>query len=314
MVTQVHVNILVERIKFMAETTTEKPTRALTLREQIDKPNIRARFNEVLGKKAPGFVSSVISAVKTNAMLNTCPPESIISAAMIAATLDLPINPNLGFAFIVPYKKAGVPLAQFQIGWKGYTQLAMRSGQFARMNASPVFEGQLIKWDPITTDFEYDLDKKTSETIIGYVSYFRLTNGFEHYWYMPIADIRAHAAKYSQTYKKGYGPWTDNFEAMCLKTVHKLNLSKWAPMTQDMELAINFDQGVVKNAPAYLNGDDVIAEFPDGAEVPGATSEIVEPEPANKVSPEDMKPGDASTHQGHEPQDKKPSKAKDGLF
>jgi recombination protein RecT len=232
---------------------------SLAIQDRIYDPTIRRRFEEVLGKKAAGFVSSVISAVKGNDKLKSCNPESVISAAMIAATLDLPINQSLGFAHIVPYNGQ----AQFQIGWKGLNQLALRSGQFARQNASPVYEGQLVKWDNITGDFHYDLDKKESDKIIGYVSYFRLINGYERFLYMTIEEIIAHAKKYSKSFNSPSGAWTTNREAMCLKTVHKLNLSKWAPMTQDMELALMCDQATVKNPANFINGEEIIPEYPD---------------------------------------------------
>lgn len=226
--------------------------KSLTLTERLQSPNIKARINEVMGKKAASFMSSVISAVRTNPSLMDCPSDSVISAAMIAATLDLPINPSLGFAYLVPYKGK----AQFQMGWKGFSQLALRSGQFARMNASPVYEGQLVSWDNITGDFVYDLSKKTSANIIGYVSYFRLMTGYEHYLYMTTEEIMAHAQKYSQSFRSGHGPWKDVPEAMCLKTVHKLNISKWAPMTPDMELALRFDQAAVNNPETFVAGNE----------------------------------------------------------
>ncbi|MEW6014189.1 MAG: recombinase RecT [Candidatus Zixiibacteriota bacterium] len=278
-------------------------TKALTLKERIDSPAIRARFNEVLGKKAAGFVSSVISAVKANSQLSQIAPDSVISAAMVAATLDLPINPSLGFAHIVPYKGQ----AQFQMGWKGYSQLGLRSGQFSRMNASPVYEGQLILWDNITGDFKYDLSKKASEKVIGYVSYFRLTNGYEHYLYMTVEEIKAHAERYSQAYKRGIGPWFDTFEAMALKTVHKLNISKWAPMTQDMELALSYDQGVIKNPVTHLaGGEEVVMEYPDNGHNESETGPASASSEESGLSTESMSAGDPGTHQGHEPE-KKPA-------
>jgi recombination protein RecT len=280
-------------------------TKAITLSQRISEPVIRARFNEVLGKKAAGFVSSVLSAVKTNGELSKCPPDSVISAAMIAATLDLPINPSLGFAYIVPYKDKGIPKAQFQMGWKGYNQLGLRSGQFARMNASALYKGELIKWDRVTGEFLYDLSKQESGEIIGYVSYFRLSNGYEHYLYMTVDEIKAHANKYSPSFRKGYGVWKDNLQAMCLKTVHKLNIAKWAPMTQDMELALNLDQAAVRNPVTVLDGSEgIIPEYPDN-EDENQNSEVAEEqaEPGPDLT-EEMSMGDPGTHQGYNDQPK----------
>jgi hypothetical protein len=173
--------------------------------------------------------------------------------------------------------------------------LFLRSGQAARQNATAMYEGQVKKWDPVTGDFEYDLEAKKSDKIVGYVSYFRLTNGYEHYLYMTVEQITDHARRYSASYKSGYGIWFDNPEPMRLKTPHKLNLMKWAPMTNDMQLALTIDQGVIRNPVQYTEGvEEIEINYPDGTE----STEKTQPERAT-LDMDKMKAGDPEKHQGH---------------
>src|SRR3990172_142226 len=132
-------------------------------------------------------------------------------SAMMAAALDLPINPNLGFAYIIPYGDQ----AQFQMGYKGFIQLALRSGQFKTIASCPVYEGQLISENPLT-GFVFDFTKKTSETIIGYAAYFKLLNGFEKTEYWTKDKVEKHAKRFSQSFKKGEGTWVSDFDSMAM--------------------------------------------------------------------------------------------------
>lgn len=201
---------------------------------------VKAKFTEMLGKKAPQFISSVMSVVNNNALLQKASPQSIYGAAIMGAALDLPINQNLGFAYIVPFKND----AQFQLGYKGYVQLAMRSGQYQKINVIDIKEGQLEVVNPITE--EYKFNTPTSDKIVGYMAYFKLNNGFEKFLYMTVEDIQKHANTYSQTARKGFGVWKDNFHAMAEKTVLKRLLSKYGILSIEMQQAIKWDQGVVK--------------------------------------------------------------------
>lgn len=202
--------------------------------------NVMEKFKETLGKKAPGFVASVLAAVNSSEQLKTADPATVYTAAMMAATLNLPINNNLGFAFLIPY--AGK--CQFQISAKGFKQLAQRSGQFLRITDAIVYEGQLIEENPLT-GYLFDWTKKKSDTVIGYVSYFRLLNGFESTLYMTKAETLKHGSRYSKTFKNGL--WQTDFDAMSLKTVTKLNLSRNAPMDIEMQNAVLSDQSIVKS-------------------------------------------------------------------
>lgn len=220
----------------------------------FESPAIKNKFAELMGKRAPQFIASVLQISSSNALLAKADPMSIFNAAATAATLDLPLNNNLGFAYIVPYNEKvkgenGKPdtwrsVAQFQLGYKGFIQLAQRSGQFLTISAALVYEGQLIEENPLT-GFVFDWTKKKSEKVIGYAAYFKLLNGFEKTLYMTTDELTKHGQKFSQTFKKNYGLWKDDFNAMALKTVLKLLLSKYAPLSVEMQKAVIADQSEV---------------------------------------------------------------------
>ena len=232
------------------EITKQNEAVSNTVKSFFDKPSVKAKLTELLNKNAASFTTSVLQIVNSNAMLNKAEPMSIFNAACMAATLNLPINNNLGFAYIVPFnnKKQKKIEAQFQIGYKGFIQLAQRSGQFARLVSIPVYEKQLVKKDLINGFvFDWNNEPEEKESPIGYYAYFKLINGFSAELYMSKADIDDHASRYSQTFKQGYGVWTDNYEGMALKTVIKLLLSKQAPLSIEMQKAVMSDQSVIKD-------------------------------------------------------------------
>lgn len=200
-------------------------------------------IKKTLGNKTPQFIASVASLVNSNEALAKTDKKSVLSACLIAATLDLPINQNLGFAYIIPYKNK----AQFQMGYKGFIQLAQRSGRFQTINVSDVRAGEIKGRNRLTGDIifewiEKDRDKLPLE---GFVAYIKLTNGFEKSLYMTIKELEKHGLRYSQMAKRGYGLWRDDFEAMASKTVIKLLLSKYAPLTVEMQTAQLADQAVI---------------------------------------------------------------------
>lgn len=232
---------------------------------QVD---VKKRFEDILGKKAPGFISSVINVAKSPRLADA-EPNSIMASAVVAATLDLPIDPNLGFAYIVPYndKKQG-KIAQFQMGYKGFIQLAMRSGQYKTINAAPVFENDLKKINRLTGEIEFNDNPEPSTKIVGYVGYFRLINGFEKALYMTREELEIHGKKYSQSYKSNkdwvvkQSLWTTDFDSMATKTVLKLLLSKYGPMSIEMQTAIKSDQASFNKD--VINGDiDGNINYPD---------------------------------------------------
>lgn len=230
------------------------------------KPMVQEKLKELVGKNAPAFATSVLQIVNSNSMLVNADPQTIFSAACMAATLNLPINNNLGFAYIVPFKnnKENKIEAQFQLGYKGYIQLAQRSSQFSRIAATPVYNGQLISENPLL-GYEFDWSVKPSGDPIGYVAFFKLINGFTAELYMSKEEVMKHANKYSQTAKKGYGVWKDQFEAMALKTVLKLLLSKQAPLSIDMQKAQMADQAIIRDVDKdeydYIDHQESIADL-----------------------------------------------------
>ena len=245
----------------------QAPVKAKTLRELFNNPIIKTKFEQLVGKNSATFATSVMQIANSNTMLRTADPTSIFNAACMAATLNLPLQNGLGFAYIVPFKnnKERKVEAQFQIGYKGFIQLAQRSGQFKRLVALPVYKNQLLKKDFINGfEFDWEQEPEKDENPIGYYAYFKLVNDFSAELYMSHDDIVKHAQRYSQTFKKGFGVWHDNFEAMALKTVMKLLLSKQAPLSVEMQQAVLADQAVVKDVEnqEFNYGDNVQnAEF-----------------------------------------------------
>lgn len=251
----------------------------------LNNETVKKKFFEVLGKKANGFISSLVGLTNSTPALKEADPKTMLTAAMTAATLDLPINPNLGFAYIVPYRNRGVQQAQFQMGFKGYIQLAMRTGQYKTMNVSEVHEGEIESIDTFTGDIVRG--ERQSDKVVGYVAYFRLVNGFEKYLYMTKEEVEAHGKKYSQAYRSGKDClWRSNFDAMAKKTVLKLLISKFGIMSiemRGMEKALQADQAVIGKNDEYEYVDnprnEVIEEavvVEEGKVVNTETGEIVE--------------------------------------
>ena len=245
----------------------QAPVKPKTLRELFNNPIIKTKIEQLVGKNSATFATSVMQIANSNTMLKTADPTSIFNAACMAATLNLPLQNGLGFAYIVPFKnnKERKVEAQFQIGYKGFIQLAQRSGQFKRLVALPVYKNQLLKKDFINGfKFDWEQEPEKDENPIGYYAYFKLVNDFSAELYMSHDDIVKHAQRYSQTFKKGFGVWHDNFEAMALKTVMKLLLSKQAPLSVEMQQAVLADQAVVNDVEnqEFNYGDNVQnAEF-----------------------------------------------------
>ncbi|WP_420976976.1 recombinase RecT [Bacillus vallismortis] len=201
-----------------------------TMKGLLSSPAVMNRFEEVLGKRASQFTASILSLYNSENTLQKAEPMSVISSAMVAATLDLPVDKNLGYAWIVPYKGR----AQFQLGYKGYIQLALRTGQYKSINCIPVHEGELQKWNPLTEEIDIDFEKRESESVIGYAAYFELLNGFRKTVYWTKAQVEKHKKKFS---KSDFG-WGKDWDAMALKTVLKSMLSKWGILSVEMQKAV----------------------------------------------------------------------------
>ena len=252
---------------------------APSLSQLLSSPGIKRRFEELLDKSAPSFISSILTIVKSNSKLQDCDPYSVLSAAGIAAALKLPINPSLGFAYIVPYKNQ----ATFQLGYRGFIQLAMRSGQYKTLNSGAVREGQIKEIDFETG--EIIRGEKISDDIVGYVAYMELLNGFKKSLYMTVEELQAHAEKYSMSYAydlrsgKKSSVWTTNFDAMSKKTVLKRLLSTFGIISIDQQslalaTALQADQAVItEEGFRYIDnerGEERIVPFTDVIDLPEA--------------------------------------------
>jgi recombination protein RecT len=256
-----------------------------SVKELLDNVNYKARFQELLGKNAAGFMSSIVT-VSSASHLKDADPYSVIGAAAVAAALNLPIDPNIGHAHIVPYVTNGVKKAQMQMGWKSYVQLAMRTSLYKTINVSEVYEGEIKFHNRITGDMEFDFDAKKSDKIIGYVAYFRLVNGFEKYLYWPVERIKAHGERYSKSYKNPNGRWVLDFDAMARKTVLKMLLSKFGILSIEMQTGLKADGAMVTDKPDGEFTFDYGGEN-DLGETITVEAETVADAPAEKTAPKD---------------------------
>lgn len=264
------------------QVTTTQPQ---TIQTIMNSPVVLGKINSCLGseKKAAAFASSVISIATGSQQLRNCNPMTILGAAMVAATLDLPIVPTIGMAYIVPYKGQ----CQFQLGYKGLIELAERSGQFKNIIDEVVYEGQLVKKNKFTGEYEFDEDAKTSDKVIGYMARMDLINGFSKTIFWTKEEVEAHARKFSQAYRSGFtSPWKTDFDAMARKTVLKALFSKYAPKSISMELsqAIQFDQAAVK---IHSENGEVTA---DDLDINAFDAEYIDNEPT--ATDADVNPAD----------------------
>ncbi|VUW99183.1 recombination and repair protein RecT [Streptococcus constellatus] len=197
-------------------------------------PAVKAKFQEVLKGKENEFVASLLSVVTNNNLLVKASNESIMTAAMKAAVLNLPIEPSLGQAYIVPYGRE----AQFQLGYKGLIQLAQRSGKYKSINSGVVYKAQFISYNPLFEELEIDFTQPQDE-VIGYFAAFKLLNGFEKVTYWTKEQAYAHGKRFSKSFNNG--PWKSDFDAMAQKTLLKQIISKYGPLSIEMEQAIVAD-------------------------------------------------------------------------
>ena len=254
-----------------------------SLQQMLNSANIKRRFESLLDTSAPSFISSILTIVRGSSKLQECSAQSVVAAAGMAAALKLPLNPSLGFAHIVPYKSQ----AQFQVGAKGFVQLAMRSGQYRTLHSGPVREGQIKEIDFLTG--EIIRGEKISDEIVGYVAYMELLNGFKKSLYMTVEELTAHAEKYSQSYAydlrsgRKSSVWSTNFDAMAKKTVLKHLLSHYGIISLDQQgytmiKALQADQSVITDEGfRYIDnehGEEKIIPFSDLTDVPKVDAEL----------------------------------------
>ena len=221
---------------------------------------MKKKINEMVGgEKGQQFITAIISAVSTNPQLSECDHSTILSAALVGQALNLSPSPQLGQYYMVPFNdnKRGCKVAQFQIGYKGYIQLAIRSGYYKKLNVLAIKEGELVKYDALNEDIEVKLiedeEEREKAPTIGYYAMFEYLNGFRKTLYWTKKHMEAHAEKYSMGYKahKGYTFWEKDFDGMAYKTMLRQLISKWGIMSVDMQKAMESDMAEIKEDGTY---------------------------------------------------------------
>lgn len=247
-------------------------------------PSTDIYLNSVLAERKGEFINNLTAVVTNDKKLQACEPLTLMYAALKATALRLPLDPNLGQAYIVPFKnkKLRKVEAQLQIGWKGFVQLGIRSGQFLKINVTDIRDGELKGYDLMTGEVNVQaVADRNSKPIIGYLAYFKLTNGFTKSLYMSAEEMEQHATRYSQSYNGDYKElslWYTDKIAMAKKTVLKLLLKRFAPLSIDMEKAVQADQSVLRGDDKldYVdNSRGQLAEMAESAMIEDAESEDI---------------------------------------
>ena len=250
-----------------------KGKQRLGLTAYLTQDAVKDQINKVIGgKDGQRFISSIISAVNANPSLQECTNQSILSGALLGESLKLSPSPQLGNYYLVPFKdnKQGVTVAQFQLGYKGYIQLAIRSGMYKKLNVLAIKEGELVRFDPLNEEIEVNLiedeEARENASTIGYYAMFEYTNGFKKALYWSKAKMEAHALKYSMGYraKKGFTFWEKDFDAMAYKTMLRQLISKWGVMSIEMQTAIDSDMAVIHadGTKDYVETEDAVIDVP----------------------------------------------------
>ena len=246
---------------------TNKPKFSVAIQSDMYKNLI----NQTLGDKdrATRFIASISSAVATNQALQECDAGTILSGALLGESLNLSPSPQLGQYYLVPFNDSekGYKVAQFQLGYKGYIQLAIRSGQYKKLNVLAIKKGELVKYDPLNEEIEVNLiddeeERENAETV-GYYAMFEYTNGFRKSMYWSKSKMEKHALKYSTGYKakKGYTYWEKDFDGMAYKTMLRQLISKWGIMSIDMQQAVEKDMTTINTDGTYEyvdNEEDIV--------------------------------------------------------
>jgi recombination protein RecT len=262
----------------------------------LNMDTVKEQFKNALAENSNSFCASIIELVASDTNLQQCDPKLIVMEALKAATLKLPINKALGFAYVVPYKKkGGAQVPTFQIGYKGLVQLAMRTGQYRRLNDGFVFEGQFKGINPLTGELDITGTPK-SDKVIGYFAYFELLNGFSKVMYMTTEEVARHGERYSKSFSYDSSPWKTNFDAMAIKTCWRRLLSKYGIMSVEMESALSSEEEQHLSPVAQLEQDHAAEANRDviDIDVDHATGEVINPETINQAGPPpQQRPSDA---------------------
>jgi recombination protein RecT len=275
---------------------------------------VQGSIEQTLKDRADDFTTSLLTVINGNPVLQECDPQEVVRTALKAASMRLPIDPGLGLAYIIPYNnntklreeyqdskgvtryrdkwvKKYVP--QLQIGWKGFIQLALRSGQYKTINVTDVREGEYAGTNRLTGSIDFawidDNDAREKLPVAGYVAYLKLNSGFEKLLYMTVAELEVHAKKFSKTYANGNGKWADEKPAMSRKTVVKLLISKWGPQSTEIQRALRADQAAMgdEDTYQYIDNDKSQHAAAPAATEPANGDDIVEGEVVDPPAPDD---------------------------
>lgn len=261
------------------------------LNEILQAPSVQAQFDQALGDAKGTFISSILSLYTSDTKLTKCDPNDVVVEALKAAALKLPLDKNLGLAYVIPYnKKVGgdwVSKPEFQLGYKGLMQLALRSGVYKTFNEGIVYEGMLKKHDRLTGEIDIT-GERISDKKIGYFAYIETKNGFQKCEYMTTKEVEDHAMKYSKTYSFNNSTWKTDFDKMAKKTVIKKLLSLYGQLSIELQMALGSEDDIIKNDLEARGDKPTIIDIPDNVDV--ETGEIVDAEDAGIDQPKNESP------------------------
>lgn len=230
------------------------------LKDLIQMPQIKDMFRNALAENADSFIASVIDLYNNDRTLQACAPNEVLMEAFKAATLKLPINKQLGFAYIVPFKdKSGKSVPTFQIGYRGLIQLCIRTGVYRHIHAGPVYDGEFVSENRLTGEIDLS-GVRESDKVVGFSAYLETVNGFNKAIYWTVDEVNAHAKKYSKSYGYGSGPWVTDYEAMATKTVLRVLLSKYGIMSVELQNAFVAEIGQVADVQLSGTDDSILVE------------------------------------------------------
>ena len=260
----------------MANEVAKKPQTGLQkFNAMLENTRTQEYLTNVLGEKKQTFVSNMVALVSSNKALSECDPSTIMFSCLKATALGLAVDPSLGLAWVLPYRdnKNNTTVATFQLGAKAYIQLALRTAQYKKINVRDVRQGEIVGEDFVSGDMQFKKLEKDREKapIVGYVAMFELINGFSKQLYMSVEELDAHAKRFSQTYRKGYGLWSDKEMrgSMMEKTILKRLLSKYGVLSVEMEQAIKSDSAVLgeNNSVRYIDNEEDAIDLEKAADV-----------------------------------------------
>lgn len=249
-----------------------------TITKYLTEKTTLTYLEKMLGEKTRQFITSLVSITEQEEKLKQCEPSDLLRTCLKAVSLDLPLDNSLGFCFVIPYKiKEEGYKPQLQIGYKGFLQLALRTGLYKKINVVALHEGELKKYDPITEQIEYEiLPDRDKKPITHYVAFFEMHNGYSKMLVMTKEELLRHGKRFSKTFETGC--WQTDQDEMCKKTILKKLLTKWGQLTPELQQAVKYDQAVITEK----KGKEVI-EYPDNPEQPATVEiKIEEPQPVVK--------------------------------